>query len=104
MRKLLLGIDDYEKYSGMSFHEGRIEMVERMEANRKASASKYNKKVPTSMRWEVWERDDFTCQHCGSRKKLSIDHIYPVSLGGETSLDNLQTLCRRCNSIKGNRT
>lgn len=59
--------------------------------------------VPTWLRWEVWERDNFTCQYCGSRQFLVCDHIYPVSRGGHTEADNLQTLCRTCNSKKGHR-
>ena len=57
--------------------------------------------IPTDLRWEVWERDNFTCQHCGTRRHLSIDHIIPESKGGTTVLENLQTLCKKCNSIKG---
>lgn len=58
-------------------------------------------KIPTELRWAVWERDNFTCRHCGSRRSLAVDHIYPESRGGATTLDNLQTLCKRCNSRKG---
>ena len=35
---------------------------------------------------------------------LEVDHIIPVSEGGESSADNLQTLCWRCNRIKGKKT
>ena len=59
--------------------------------------------IPLSLRWEVWERDNFTCQICGSRQYLTIDHIVPESKGGKTEKDNLQTLCKACNSRKGNR-
>jgi 5-methylcytosine-specific restriction endonuclease McrA len=51
----------------------------------------------------VWERDDFTCRHCGSRKHLTVDHIHPESKGGKMTMDNAQTLCRSCNSRKGAR-
>lgn len=57
--------------------------------------------IPAALRWEVWERDNFTCLHCGVRRFLTIDHIVPESGGGPTTLANLQTLCRPCNSRKG---
>lgn len=65
-------------------------------------AKQYQKTpIPNDIRWEVWKRDNFTCQHCGKRKYLTIDHIYPESKGGKTELSNLQTLCKSCNSKKG---
>jgi hypothetical protein len=57
--------------------------------------------IPPALRWEVWERDNFTCQQCGIRRFLSIDHIKPIAAGGTTTLGNLQTLCQPCNSGKG---
>ena len=59
--------------------------------------------IPPEIRWRVWERDNFTCQHCGSRKHLAVDHILAESKGGMMVLENLQTLCGRCNSKKGAR-
>lgn len=49
-------------------------------------------------------RDKSECQYCGSKVKLTIDHIYPKSRGGEDTWENLVTACIRCNNIKGNRT
>ena len=62
-----------------------------------------NKKeiIPNDIRWAIWERDNFTCKLCGTRKYLSIDHIYPECKGGLLEISNLQTLCRSCNSRKG---
>lgn len=59
--------------------------------------------ISESLRWSVWERDNFTCQLCGSRRYLSVDHITPESKGGTLEIGNLQTLCRSCNSKKGAR-
>lgn len=59
--------------------------------------------IPQALRWLVFERDNFTCQHCGKRQHLAVDHIYPESKGGTLELTNLQTLCKRCNSSKGSR-
>lgn len=60
--------------------------------------------IPQSLRWEVWERDDFTCQGCGARQRLTIDHIIPESAGGTLDPENLQTLCKSCNSAKGTKS
>lgn len=63
----------------------------------------FKQPIPNDLRWAVWERDNFTCRHCGARRDLSVDHIVPESRGGAMALDNLQTLCRSCNSRKGAR-
>ena len=49
----------------------------------------------------IFNRDGYKCLRCGSRCKLTIDHINPIYIGGENKLSNLQTLCRSCNSYKG---
>ena len=56
--------------------------------------------IPVALRWEIWERDNFTCRRCKARKFLTIDHIYPVARGGKTILSNLRTLCKTCKSKK----
>lgn len=59
--------------------------------------------IPASVRQEVYERDGFRCVECSATERLSLDHIHPYSLGGTDDLDNLQTLCKPCNSRKGAR-
>jgi hypothetical protein len=60
------------------------------------------------LRFKILQRDRFTCCQCGASPtvtagvELHIDHIIPWSLGGETVLENLQTLCLPCNIGKGN--
>lgn len=48
-------------------------------------------------------RDNYICLKCGTTKNLTVDHIIPVSKGGSSDDDNLQTLCYACNTSKGNR-
>ncbi|XP_010276405.1 PREDICTED: uncharacterized protein LOC104611160 [Nelumbo nucifera] len=55
-------------------------------------------------RKNIFYRDIFTCQYCSSRESLTIDHVLPVSRGGEWKWENLVTACARCNSRKGQKT
>lgn len=61
-------------------------------------------RIPTGLRLAVYERDDYRCVTCGADRPLSLDHIYPWSLGGKDTLENLQTMCVPCNCRKGART
>lgn len=55
-------------------------------------------------RKNIIKRDNSTCQYCGSRIQLTIDHILPKSRAGQDTWENLVTACIRCNNSKGNRT
>lgn len=57
--------------------------------------------IGQALRTQVFERDAYRCRHCGGFKDLTADHVEPESKGGQTTLANLQTLCRSCNSKKG---
>ena len=46
------------------------------------------------------KRDNYRCVKCGLDKELEIDHIVPLIKGGKNLLKNLQTLCRKCHSLK----
>ena len=55
-------------------------------------------------RQEIFRRDEFTCQYCGRQGgRLTLDHVVPRRLGGETSWVNLVTACAECNRKKGGR-
>lgn len=62
--------------------------------------------IPSSLRRHVYARDGYRCVYCGRNGRrilLTIDHVYPVSLGGTNDLANLVTACRPCNLTKGAR-
>ncbi len=58
---------------------------------------------PSFTRFNVFLRDKFTCQYCGSKKELTFDHLLPRSKGGKTDWDNVVTACSCCNVKKGGR-
>ena len=65
------------------------------------------KAVKKSVRFEVFKRDSFTCQYCGSKAPdviLELEHIHPVSKGGGNDIVNLLAACVDCNSGKSDKT
>jgi 5-methylcytosine-specific restriction endonuclease McrA len=59
---------------------------------------------PAFTRFNVFLRDRFSCQYCGSPHSLTFDHVVPRRLGGRTSWENVATACAPCNLKKGGRT
>lgn len=58
-------------------------------------------------RINVFSRDNFQCQYCGSQpgtRNLTYDHVVPKSRGGKTNWENIVTACLPCNSKKADRT
>ena len=68
------------------------------------------RQINNQIRYEVYSRDRFTCVRCGAKGQraggkaiLHVDHIIPVKLGGSNFMDNLQTLCNKCNLKKSDK-
>ena len=59
---------------------------------------------PAFTRFNVFLRDRFACQYCGSEQQLTFDHVVPRRLGGRTTWENILTACAPCNMKKGGRT
>ena len=81
-------------------------------ANHKYRALKFNTTVENFSPIEIFERDGYRCQLCGKKTRPDykpnhplyphLDHIQPISLGGEHSRKNTQCLCHHCNLSKSN--
>ena len=88
----------------VQYRQGNIKIAKASHVTHKTSRTASKK-----LRAQVFERDQSTCQNCGANEetkpgvKLVLDHIVPYSKGGETTYENLQVLCRRCNINKNNK-
>jgi len=73
-----------------------------------ASGHRTSRDPSLRMRFRILKRDNFSCRACGASPALTsglilhVDHIKAWSLGGETTDENLQTLCEPCNLGKSN--
>lgn len=68
----------------------------RHQHRRRASLVRYHRIV-------VFRRDEWLCQYCGrplTRRDATIDHVIPVSQGGQTNYRNCVTACKPCNHRK----
>ena len=75
-------------------------------ARKNATKHRHNKRAGGEFDIDVWNeklvRLNHRCVYCGTKENIGIDHIVPVSRGGSNHVDNLQPLCRSCNSRKSN--
>jgi hypothetical protein len=77
-------------------------MVER--ENSLMSVKPGRSEISPKLRFRILSRDGFKCQYCGAQApdvRLEVDHLIPVSQGGETVEDNLAAACWDCNRGKG---
>lgn len=76
-------------------------------ASIKIKEQEERREIPLKLRLRVLQRDNFRCVLCGKSPAidlgtvLHIDHIIPFSKDGKTILNNLRTLCAKCNWGKG---
>lgn len=80
--------------------------------NMSRRSKKSNVRFTPHERKSILERDNYICQCCGinvhnekvnNPTKAHIDHIIPLDAGGNSEPDNLQVLCRTCNTTKGSK-
>ena len=120
---------EFEKFRTDNLQESLRRAIATVERNRKNDAKaqkQYDKEqrewrknvdrearvrpvMPRELRLAVFKRDGFMCCDCGYQahdsrgRRLHVDHIIPVSLGGTNDIDNLQTLCDLCNIRKSDK-
>jgi hypothetical protein len=110
--KLAISTASYGKNNGRYIKEK--EVYKHFSECQEFAKHRYEKQKPKSerrenisvkTRFEVFQRDKFTCKYCSRTNedgiKLELDHVVPVSKGGKNEKENLVTSCYECNRGKG---
>ncbi|MBA7491374.1 hypothetical protein ES702_01919 [subsurface metagenome] len=97
-----LSCDPTQKYCTIKC---KVKVIPKKPQSRQVKISKHSNEI---LRWQVLNRDNFTCQYCGRNPTqhgviLQIDHIKPKVDGGKAILDNSVTTCQQCNLCKHSR-
>lgn len=110
--KVSISYKKYTIYNNYNYDELLVlikklkDVKQRKDMKRKFIKRERNK-LSAGLRYDILKRDKFKCCSCGSSiddgVKLHVDHIIPLSCGGKTEFNNLQTLCERCNLGKSNK-
>ena len=109
----------YISPAGKSQHEFKVvittEIISKVQSeisyklNKSTQVKTQRNAMNNDLRNAIKKRDNYTCCICGNsiynepNLLLEVDHIIPVTKGGKTEADNLQTLCWRCNRSKSNK-
>ncbi|KKQ80498.1 MAG: hypothetical protein UT02_C0007G0009 [Parcubacteria group bacterium GW2011_GWC2_38_7] len=81
----------------LAIKKGRMDYAPR---RKKIKSSELRKGITLKLRYEIFARDNFRCVLCGKtgqEELLVVDHIKPVTYGGDNQSANLRVLCRACN-------
>lgn len=85
-----------------SVMDGKFEEVQKYNfITRIIKGPQKRKYIPFDIRKKILSHGQ--CVFCGDTKRLSIDHIIPITHGGTNDESNLQCLCLKCNLKKGNK-
>jgi len=96
-----------EDWNTMLFQMDHLEAIVRAKDEtgkmQKIILRKSQRQIDTKIQWQVFKRDNYTCQYCGNNDvPLTIDHIIRWENMGQTHQDNLITACKKCNKTRGN--
>ena len=93
---------DFQKFKKAGYSD-KHRMYQRLNCRYRHLATKCENPLTETEWFEILESADFKCTNCGSSEDLTMDHIIPISKGGQHTRTNIGVLCRSCNSSKGSK-
>ena len=106
-KKVAKALNFREEFGRHDFHKNRDKAFRLLRSSSSGYASR------KEVREYIFKRDGCKCLNCGTNENLSLDHIVSVSkcfyqkeieMNRLNTLENLQTLCKQCNSIKSDKS
>jgi len=92
--KLLFQLDHLEVIVRAKDDNGKLQKI---------ILRKSQRQIDTNIQWNVFRRDNYTCQYCGKNNvPLTVDHIILWEDMGQSIEDNLISACKKCNKTRGN--
>ena len=93
-----------KKFGKKASKAGKTPTVEERKEKVEDFQSQNRRYIPKKLKAAVWRRDQGQCGRCHGKRNLNYDHVKPVALGGETTLENLRLLCFHCNQRQAVKT
>jgi len=91
--------------NGRGFIRSSMEMFELPSVIRLDYLIKRPPRKKKMTRYEIFNRDHYTCQYCGKQtRQLTLDHVVPRYRGGAHTWENVVSACAHCNRHKAGRT
>lgn len=97
-----LHLDDEDGVPEQLLDAGFLEVIPEENRTQKLADQRASRYIAEDVKKTVMLRDGFQCKRCGRKDDLNFDHIVPHSRGGDSSEENIQLLCGRCNRRKAN--
>ncbi len=75
-----------------------------LDATRKVWLRKAQRLISGQVQQQIWARDGFQCMYCHRKMgevQLTVDHFWPLEMGGKDEPGNYLSACRKCNKEKG---
>lgn len=100
LKVMHISVDDFKKFvKQMDTQETSITAIN----GSKIIVRKTQRILDSTVTWEVFERDNYTCRYCGRRGiPMSYDHVKLWEELGENTVENGVTACKKCNKARGN--